>query len=385
MVRYPDQVSRRLAAAVREPLDRDAVGELISREVASSVPHEAMNLVGLNPCTGTISFGFWHRYPPDLARAVMLNCYWGDDPMRPVDLARQRVPIAMACAAPECVPEGSSIVPTAAVRTRGILREHGAGCELRLLLRDRRYTWGVLCLFRESGRRPFAAQDADRLMALAPALIAGLRSYVQAGRSLPAKPPPRPGVILVGADHTVRGITAEAREWLGELRAAGVSEWLSSPDWSAVALASEGGSAVSARPRERPVVCVPATHAGRWVALHAQSLGPYGTEPRRERSGPRGRGAEPMPKQAPGSGDGTAVVVQAATGGLLMPAFAAWYGLTPRERQVVEHFAQARTCRQVAAELGISPFTVNDYLKTIFRKTRVRGRDELMALLNHSL
>jgi len=79
----------RLTSAVGEGLTRDAMGELVSREVASWVPHDALNLVGLDPASGTISFGFWHRYPRDLARAEMLNCFLGEDSMRPVDLARR--------------------------------------------------------------------------------------------------------------------------------------------------------------------------------------------------------------------------------------------------------------------------------------------------------
>jgi len=35
----------------------------------------------------------------------------------------------------------------------------------------------------------------------------------------------------------------------------------------------------------------------------------------------------------------------------------------------------------VARSLAISPHTVDDHLKSIYRKADVRGRDELLALL----
>ncbi|MFJ8388875.1 helix-turn-helix transcriptional regulator [Streptomyces sp. NPDC094438] len=163
-------------------------------------------------------------------------------------------------------------------------------------------------------------------------------------------------MILVGGDHVVRGVTAQARAWLPELRDAGVSDWLFSPQWAAVALASETLPALDTQPGARPMVCVPAAHAGRWVALQAQPL------------------------EGGGSGD-VAVVVQAATGELLLPAFAAWYGLTPRERCIVGHLQAGLAQKQIAHRLGLSRYTISDHLKAVFLKTQTCSRDELMAIL----
>ncbi|MFF1379287.1 helix-turn-helix transcriptional regulator [Streptomyces sp. NPDC058308] len=337
---------RRLTSAVGEGLTRDAMGALVSREVALWVPHDALNLVGLNPVSGTVSFGFWHRYPRDLARAEMLNCFLGDDSMRPIDLARRRVPIGMVRVESRHRAEER--------RAESILSAHGAACELRLLLRSGRNLWGVLCLFREEGRSLFGADDADRLVRLSPVLTAALRGYVQAGPA-PVGPALPPGVIVVGGDHVVRGVTAQARAWLAELRDAGASDWLFSPEWAAVSLASETSPTLDTQYGARPRICVPAAHARRWVALHAQPL-------------------------EGGSGD-MAVVVQAATGELLLPAFAAWYGLTPRERCIVDHLQAGLAQKQIAHRLGLSPYTVSDHLKAVFRKTHTHSRDELMAIL----
>lgn len=123
-----------------------------------------------------------------------------------------------------------------------------------------------------------------------------------------------------------------------------------------MALASGTSPALDTRSGAQPMICVPAAHAGRWVALHAQPL------------------------EDGDSGDVT-VVVQAATGALLLPAFAAWYGLTPRERCIVDHLRTGRTQKQIAHALGLSRYTVGDHVKAVFRKTRTRGRDELMAIL----
>ncbi|MFJ2212102.1 helix-turn-helix transcriptional regulator [Streptomyces sp. NPDC101062] len=338
---------RRLISAVADGVTRESMGELVSREVALWVPHDALNLVGLDPLSGTVSFGFWHRYPWDLARAQMLNAFLGDDALRPIDLARRQVPVGMVCAESHGRAERG--------RAGSILSAHGVTCELRLLLRDGPNLWGVLCLFREAGRPLFGADDADRLVRLSPLLSAALRGYVRAGRA-PAGPALPSGVIVVGGDHVVRGVTAQARAWLAELRDAGVSDWLFAPEGAAVALAAATSPAPDPPSGARPMICVPAAHAGRWVALQAQ---PFES----------------------GGGADVAVVVQAATGELLLPAFAAWYGLTPRERCVVGHLRDGLAQKQIAHRLGLSPYTVSDHLKAVFRKTNTHGRDELMAIL----
>jgi DNA-binding CsgD family transcriptional regulator len=55
--------------------------------------------------------------------------------------------------------------------------------------------------------------------------------------------------------------------------------------------------------------------------------------------------------------------------------------LTDRERTITGWVAAGRTTGQVAAALGISPHTVNDHLKAIYRKANVGTRNELTALL----
>jgi DNA-binding CsgD family transcriptional regulator len=55
------------------------------------------------------------------------------------------------------------------------------------------------------------------------------------------------------------------------------------------------------------------------------------------------------------------------------------HDLAPRVRQVLACLLQGDADKQVASRLKISPFTVNQYTKTIYRHFRVRGRVELMA------
>jgi DNA-binding CsgD family transcriptional regulator len=57
------------------------------------------------------------------------------------------------------------------------------------------------------------------------------------------------------------------------------------------------------------------------------------------------------------------------------------YGLSPRERAVVELVAQGASTKDVSQALYISEYTVQDYLSNAFDKVGVRGRRALLKRL----
>jgi len=57
------------------------------------------------------------------------------------------------------------------------------------------------------------------------------------------------------------------------------------------------------------------------------------------------------------------------------------YGLSERERAVVDHVAQGVSTRGIAAALCISEYTVQEHLSHIFDKVGVRGRQALIQRL----
>lgn len=64
-----------------------------------------------------------------------------------------------------------------------------------------------------------------------------------------------------------------------------------------------------------------------------------------------------------------------------MDEFATLYQLSPREQDVLRLLVQGHDTAGLADRLGISPHTVRDHLKNVFRKTSTRSRSELLSAL----
>ena len=79
-------------------------------------------------------------------------------------------------------------------------------------------------------------------------------------------------------------------------------------------------------------------------------------------------------------GDGrqrVAVVLEPARPEQAAPVIARAAGLSPREREVAMLVLQGRSTTEIAAQLFISPYTVQDHVTAIFDKVGVRNRRDL--------
>lgn len=159
-----------------------------------------------------------------------------------------------------------------------------------------------------------------------------------------------PGLVLLDDDGGVAGVNAAGRQWLEEL-GAGPRGDLPLELLAVVARlrTDEGTSAVSPRLRVR-------TRAGRWVVLHASWLG---TPPWRR----------------------VAVIIERATPDEVLPVLLAAYGFTPQERRITGFVCRGLSTIEIAGRLRVTTNSVQDHLKSIFAKTGVRSRRELVALL----
>ncbi|MFI6996229.1 helix-turn-helix transcriptional regulator [Nocardia sp. NPDC050175] len=344
----PEQFSRELSAAVHG-VGPDGFGQMIADAVSKWVAFDAVRLVCTNPAAVLAlgSFSCWHRYDRDLLEALVLDRFRGGDPCRPEDLVGRQSPVGIVDAADE---RGSR-----ARCTGELLAAHGVHCELRALLRDRSGVWGFLGLARAYGARPFDHQDVERVTQLGPILAKAIREFARDCSLVPAAPALRPGVFTIGPDHHVRGITSDAQAWFARLwmpEERGVLDWVATP--FAEELSMRIRARVDAGREDKPLICASVAGAGRWIAVHGQLLDSAGA-------------------------DDIAVVIEAARGDVLLPSFCHWYGITARERSVLELLCRGESPRMIAKALDLSAHTVNDHLKSIYRKTAADGRDELLA------
>ena len=62
--------------------------------------------------------------------------------------------------------------------------------------------------------------------------------------------------------------------------------------------------------------------------------------------------------------------------------FSTVHSLSPREQEVLQLLGRGLTATAMADELGISPHTIRDHLKNLYRKTGAKGRNELFGLIS---
>ncbi|MFC0449283.1 helix-turn-helix transcriptional regulator, partial [Rhodococcus jostii] len=63
----------------------------------------------------------------------------------------------------------------------------------------------------------------------------------------------------------------------------------------------------------------------------------------------------------------------------IAPVIAMAYGLSPRECHLTALCIQGRSTREMAHAMSLSVYTIQDHMKSIFDKTGVRSRGELVG------
>ena len=245
--------------------------------------------------------------------------------------------------------------PTRSTRHRSH-ESYGFGDELRVSLVVDGVYWGAAAFLRRADQPWFTEADVRALSALAEAVGRGLRRSVVTQPALVASAPadPGPGVVVFDERGEPESISEAAQRWIGELVEDPPPQ---RPSESKII------QAVAARARLIPPGTDPLelsararvrTRTGTWLLM-------YGT---RLSGGPGGR---------------TAVIIHPATPQDVAPVVALSYGLTDRESQVAMQCIQGRATKEIARALSMSPYTVQDHLKSIFDKTGVRTRGELVG------
>lgn len=233
------------------------------------------------------------------------------------------------------------------------MQPHGAEQELLVALRTPGGdAWGMLGLYREPGQALFSAREIAFLRGVAPDLAAGARRGLLVGEASDPEGPDAPGIVVLDPRGEIVSLTPGVERWLAALPGGGDPEGPLPPAVRAVAgraLLAEG-----ARGRDDPAFARVRTTDGRWVLLHGAAM-----------AGEPGRRA--------------AVIVEPAHPGRISPLLMSAYGLTGREQDVTRLVLRGLSTTEIADELVVSPHTVQQHLKSVFEKTGVRSRRELVG------
>jgi DNA-binding CsgD family transcriptional regulator len=231
------------------------------------------------------------------------------------------------------------------------------GCtdELRVVATAGRQVWGGMAMFRDDRSAPYSEDDVRFLSSLSGFLARGLRVGLLS--RLAAQPPVfaatgGPAVLVFEADGRLREASVGAQGRLADLVREADTPGSSAVIASLLAAARRYTAGLtdvlpSTRVRRR---------SGAWAVLHASPL-----------------------TTADGSTAKVVITIEAARPPDIVPLVVAAFGLTPRERDVTQLVLQGIETREIAVTLHMSPHTVQDHLKSIFHKTGVNARRELVA------
>jgi DNA-binding CsgD family transcriptional regulator len=231
---------------------------------------------------------------------------------------------------------------------------YGADQELVAALRTRTgEVWGAVSVYREPRRPMFDGEDLRFVQQVSAHLAAGARRALLVGQAVNPDGPHPPGLIVLSQTWEVESTTPGVQRQLADLPDAD----LDAGRLPSAVLSVAGRALRNAENRDRPGEVAMARvlgHSGTWHVLHAARLV--------STASPR-----------------LAVIIERAHPARISTLLMAAYGLTDREQEVTRHVLHGSSTAQIAADLVLSPHTVQQHLKAIFDKTGVRSRRDLVG------
>jgi DNA-binding CsgD family transcriptional regulator len=350
-------------AAVRD-IEAICAGEADSRmlrqraaaRLSRLIHWDAACFATVDPWTLLITDDYLWNIPPAMRAQAAHNEYLIEDVYKIAELARSGTVVGILSQAPRELQETSH-------RLRTVLPAKGARWEARTVCLADGQCWGALAMYRNGSAPDFSPADATLLHAVSAPLAAGLRRTAHRS-SAGAGIRPGPGVLILGPRNQTLAVSDTARQWLDELtplpsRPGGdlpnVIHQVAARVQARLADPQQPDPAPRASRTPEPYSRVQ-TQSGRWVAIHGS---------------PIDSGLTP--------GKDTAVVIEAAPVSDIAEMLMLAYGLTRRERQVLQRVIAGIPSSAIATQLHISVNTVQDHLKALFAKVGVRSRGQLVA------
>ena len=341
------RAQERIARLAGQGLDLLTFWHQCSDAIAPAVPYYlAPCWYTLDPASLLVTSHFQEGLP-EIPHEWLAQEYFEDDFNKMADVARSERGVAT-------LHEATGGDPSRSPRYERDMVPYGGDQEMVVGLRTRSgEIWGALGLYREKGQPLFDGDELEFMRSVAPHLAEGARRGLLMGEATDPEGPEAPGLIVLRSDWSVESMTPGVDRWLSELP---------DGDWEKGDLPSSvhsvaGRAMRTAEGTDSPgeiAVARVLSRAGRWIVLHGASLVSEGS--RR-----------------------AAVIVEPAHPARIYPLLMRAYQLTDREQDVTRLVLQGSSTAQIAEDLFISAHTVQEHLKSVFEKTGVRSRRDLVG------
>jgi DNA-binding CsgD family transcriptional regulator len=343
-----ERVRDEIGRLVHRGMPVEAYWRAVSDALDVAVPSEGSCLMTMDPATMLPTAEFVENGLPadSISRLVEIELR-EPDYTKWVDMARA----GTAAASLSHVTAGDLDLSR---RQREVRRPGGYSDELRVVLSSSTGTWGALTVFRETDSPHFSSSEVRLLSSLTGLISDGLRRALLLDDAYADRPDT--GMLVLDPDDGVGLANREAEQWVDEL---GVGERAGTRLPLVIRSVAGQARAIAAGGRVADVGLARArvrTRTGRWVTVRGSLLGEGSLAP-------------------------VAVLLEAVRPAEMAPLLADMYGLTQRERRVTELVAQGLPTRQIANQLHMATYTVQDHLKSIFAKSGTGSRGDLVARL----
>jgi DNA-binding CsgD family transcriptional regulator len=285
---------------------------------------------------------------PDLPPEWLVHEYSEDDFHKIADIAQSEQGIST-------IHEATGGDPSLSPGWNLYVRPYGGDQELLVALRTSAgEAWGMLGLYRAPGQPLFDSDERCLLREVAPYLAEAARRGLLIGEATDPEGPESPGLLVLREDWSVESLTPGVARWLDELPD---GDWQARNKLPPSVLAVAGRALRTAEHADAPGEVALArvlARTGRWMVLHGAALVANGA--RR-----------------------IAVIIEPAQPARVASLLMAAYGLTEREQEITQLVLQGNSTAEIAKQLVVSVHTVQQHLKSIFDKTGVRSRRELVG------
>lgn len=338
------EASPRLVRLLHRELDLGSFFEELDRAVHDLVPFDSSCWLSLDPATLLPTSHFTRQLDSDHLMEIAENEFLEDDFNKFAALARAIPPVGTLSHA-----TGGDLARSRRHRTVLGPLGYAGGDEMRAAFLDAGSAWGCVALHRRQG--VFTAGEVGVLAGVAQLIGEAIHRALLLGALKHGHGDDLPGLILIAGDGSVDNVSPTAQRLLAEMLdntdpANGRSLVVSS-------LVANLRSARTGHAEGPRTVRVPG-RSGQWYHVCAALLDDR----------PDGRVS--------------VIVHQLKEPGIPLPIVDT-HGLTTREREVTSLVLRGFSTQEIASTLHLSPYTVQDHLKAVFAKLRVRSRRELVA------